>query len=462
MMMRLSALRRLVEFMDAHSGRMFDLSAAMHAKKGGNILAKVVAKAQIEVSPPVAKATPKVDHASPSKGAEIVNASTPGPMGKRVAPPDPLRIKAIEEAERAINKAAKGVKDSIKAHAGAEAVRLDVVRSCLKSRLHQALKDDGCTFASFSDLRKEASGRGVPAGEMGITLVKELMRNQEAHMVGAMASALQKYAPVPDKKRKEAVVTKGRSASRSPGPPKKAKNAREPGPQKEVTWALNKAEQGSSGGRGRPSTAKAEVPRFQDITEEAAAAATRGSDAHEHLALSMRIHDLQDCTQSELAKGRGFALDGMTIDDALKCKVPFQDADDHKTVEMLTMCRLMSDVESGLIELEEVISVELDEAGEVLLPPGFEPEGGCNPREDGPYLPVPTSLIKGSLNRVRPGFPILLPMRRSRRWAQRFLQILTDIVCCRAWALTIFPRLLGRLSVGSTWWRCARCSVQWC
>jgi hypothetical protein len=195
----------------------------------------------------------------------------------------------------------------------------------------------------MADLKKEARGRGVPDEEVSIALVKELMCNQEAHMVGAMASALQTYAQVPDKKRKEAVATKGKSASPSPGPRKKVKNARAPAPQRKVPLA-------PSSGRGRPSTSKAEVPRFEDIAEEAAAAATRGSDAHGH-------------------------------------------------------------VESGLIELEEVIiSVELDEAGEPLLPPGFEPEDGCNPHEEGPYLPVPAMVIKGgSLNRVRPGLGSLLP-----------------------------------------------------
>jgi hypothetical protein len=105
-------------------------------------------------------------------------------------------------------------------------------------------------------------------------------------------------------------------------------------------------------------------PLFEDITEawEEAEASSRKkqraathSDAHARFATTMRIRDLHDRTQSDLAKERVFALDGMTIGDALKCKVPFQDADGHETVEMLTMCRLMSDVESGLIELEEVV-----------------------------------------------------------------------------------------------------------
>jgi hypothetical protein len=93
MMMRLSALRRLVEFMDAHSGRMFDLSAAMRATKGGDILEKTPAKVQFEVSPPAAKTTPKVARASPSNGAELVTAHTPapssGPRGKKAPPSRP-------------------------------------------------------------------------------------------------------------------------------------------------------------------------------------------------------------------------------------------------------------------------------------------------------------------------------------------------------------------------------------
>jgi hypothetical protein len=286
MMMRLSALRRLVEFMDTHSGRIFDLSAEMRATKGGNTLVKVDAKAQVEVSTPAAQATPKVAHASPSKGAGVVNTSTPvsssWPRGRDVPPPNPLRIKAVGDVETAIHIAAKKVKANIKSQAGAGAIRLFDVRGCLKSHLHQALKDDGCSFTCLQDLRKEAISRGVHGAEVSVTLVKELMRNQEAHMASAMARAQQKYAPVPDKKRKEAAVTKGKNASPSPGPTKKVKKAREPGPQKKVSWASNRAKQGSSGGHERPSS-EAEVPQFEDITDDAEAAATSGSNARERL-----------------------------------------------------------------------------------------------------------------------------------------------------------------------------------
>jgi hypothetical protein len=95
---------------------------------------------------------------------------------------------------------------------------------------------------------------------------------------------------------------------------------------------------------------------FEDITEawEEAEASGRKkqsaeaqSEAHARFATTMRIRDLHDHSQSEVVKERVFALDG--------CKVPFQDADGHEIVELLTMGRLMSDVESGLIELEEVV-----------------------------------------------------------------------------------------------------------
>jgi hypothetical protein len=412
MMMRLSGMRRLVEFMDAHSGRMFDLSAEMRATKGGSTLVKMDANDQVEVPTAAAQATPKAAIASPPKGAGVANTSTPGssswPRGAQTPPPNPLRIKAVSKVEAAISTAAKKIKASLMSQAGAKVIRLARVKDCLLSYLGLALKADGCRFVCLNDLRKEAMGRGVHGGEVSVELVEELMRNQGTHMAEEMLRVQQKFAPVPDKKRKGAAVTKGKNASTSPGPTKKVKKARETGPQKKVSWESSRAKQGSSGGLGRPGSG-AEVLQFEDVTDEVEAAATSGSNACERLDRSRRIHGLQDCTQSELAKERAFVVEGMTVEDALKCKVPLQHDGGHKTVELYTIDRLMGDVKSGLIEIEEVISFELDQAGDIILPPGFGQEEGCNTHEDGTCLPMPSLPRKDSSSRFQSSSPILLP-----------------------------------------------------
>ena len=64
------------------------------------------------------------------------------------------------------------------------------------------------------------------------------------------------------------------------------------------------------------------------------------------------------------------------------------------------MDRLMGDVKSGLIEIEEVVSLELDQAGDIFLPPGSGQEERYGAHED--YADTSTSSLPRKVPSGRP------------------------------------------------------------
>jgi hypothetical protein len=142
------------------------------------------------------------------------------------------------------------------------------------------------------------------------------------------------------------------------------------------------------------------VPRFEDVTEKADAASTKGSSALPSFDAAMRIRVVQAGAHSETVNERLCAIDGMTVGNAVKHKVPFKEAGCSAKIEAMSWASILRDVSDGLIELET--SVELDQCGEVLLPPGFDREDGNNPEPDfPPSSALPPALAKKQLSSLR-------------------------------------------------------------
>jgi hypothetical protein len=110
----------------------------------------------------------------------------------------------------------------------------------------------------------------------------------------------------------------------------------------------------------------------------------------------MRIRVVKAGAHSETVSERMEMVNGMTVGDAMKHKVPFKEAGCSSKIAKMSWARILQDTSDGLIELET--SVELDQCGEVLLPPGFEREDGSNPEPDFPSPALPRASGKKQLS----------------------------------------------------------------
>jgi hypothetical protein len=455
MFMRLACLKRVVEYFDAYAGRMFDLSAVMRATKGGKVVRPPDAAIKAAVVPtlkktpptasggaarrqstapstdpvepvrqdlqtprghsptaaslsgsclPVGGATPKPKSAKKT-AATAAKDVTPWARGKKVsfvAPKSAATSAAVKEernglsskADDAIEAAAKDVLGQVQAQPGVPMPRLDAVKVKLKTVLSDALKSKNLAISSFADLRAEARTRGAAGTDWSIPLLKKLMRDR----ISCLPSSMKKVVLVYNS-RKRRLARPNKSASTSLPPNKRGRTA--------STQPSSTSKPTGSAVPARSESDEDGIPRFEDITEEADAASTKGSSALPSFDAAMRIRVVKAGAHSETVNERMEAINGMTVGDAMKHKVPFKEAGCSSKIAKMSWARILRDVSDGLIELET--SVELDQCGEVLLPPGFNREDGSNPEPDFPPSALPPASAKKRLSPLCSQSVMLLP-----------------------------------------------------
>jgi hypothetical protein len=391
MMVRLATLTRIVEHMDDNSDNHYDIRAALRGTKSGATLpvasavtARIPAVVKTGSSAPSAtkerSSTPPTVPPVPAVSAKLsrkaralqTRAEKPSAASKELS---------TKGAAGAVSSGAKGVKRDVdgsekaKLHAVIDTAAKGLLRrliagpkndhrnlqsaaTLIDSLMSQRLKQQGCAIYCIKQLRQEARVSNSPSSFLCVEGLRKLKRDR-GKILQSVVNELVLHCNIGQ-------IVK----SRTKGIPKKSELTSKVEDLTGTRGASTSSTENTTTSK-RANVAVAScgsgeglIPLFEDITEAWEEAEANGSkkqraetqtEARASVTLSMRIRDLHDHSQSELVKERMEVINGMSISKALKCKVPVQDADGHETVELLTMSRLMRDVEDGLIVLEKEV-----------------------------------------------------------------------------------------------------------